>query len=384
MFHFQQYSRKNFSYQIVLCVVALSVIGLLVLNSAMSMDEARDDTMIKQLVGVGIGFVLMMVLTFIDYHFFLRLAPVFYILGIALLALVLTPLGSTAGTGAQRWLNLGIQIQPSEFVKVFLVLFFAWFYWRSEDRINRPLVLLGSILLFILPVVLVLQEPDLSTTLVITFIFLAILYSAGLSYKWILAAALIVIPVCLIGLYLMVRYQDVLYERFYQVRRILSWMYPDRYSYSGNNTQQSNSVLAIASGQLFGKGLNNTSFESVKNGNFLSEENCDFIFAVIGEELGFVGSSIVICLFAVLVFACLRIASQAKDRGGRLICIGMAAQIAFQSFVNIGVATSLLPNTGLPLPFISAGLSSLLSIYIGMGFVMNVAMQREKKGDSDW
>ncbi|MCD8010478.1 MAG: FtsW/RodA/SpoVE family cell cycle protein [Lachnospiraceae bacterium] len=384
MFRFQLYSRRNFSYQLVLCVLILSAIGLLVLNSALANDSARDETMMKQVMGIALGFVIMMFLTFVDYHFLLQLAPLIYAGGALLLLLVLSPLGSSSGTGAQRWLNLGVQIQPSEFFKICLILFFAWFYWKNEARINRPIVVFGGLLLAVVPALLVLREPDLSTTLVIAFIFIVMLYSAGISYKWILLAVAILIPVCISGILLIIRYQDYLYENVYQIRRILSWLYPDTYASSGNTTQQDNSVLAIASGQLFGKGLNNTSFESVKNGNFLSEEDCDFIFAVIGEELGFVGSCLVVGLFVLLVFLCLRIAARASDQAGRLICVGMASLIAFQSFVNVGVATELLPNTGLPLPFISAGLSSLLSLYIGMGLVMNVALQRRDHSDSDW
>ena len=138
-------------------------------------------------------------------------------------------------------------------------------------------------------------------------------------------------------------------------------------------------MQAIASGQLYGKGLFNTTLESVKNGNFLSQEDCDFIFAVVGEETGFWGSVIVIGLLALVVLECVWLAIRAKDLAGRLICVGIAGLLAFQSFVNIGVATRLLPNTGLPLPFISAGLSSLLSLMIGMGLVLNVGLQRKRE-----
>ena len=135
--------------------------------------------------------------------------------------------------------------------------------------------------------------------------------------------------------------------------------------------------MAIGSGQLYGKGLFNTTLESVKNGNFLMEEDTDFIFAVVGEEMGFIGSCVVIGLFVLIILECIWLAARAKDMSGRLICIGMASLLAFQAFINIGVASYLLPNTGLPLPFISAGLSSLISIFMGMGLVLNVGMQRK-------
>ena len=135
--------------------------------------------------------------------------------------------------------------------------------------------------------------------------------------------------------------------------------------------------MAIGSGQLRGKGLFNNTLSSVKNGNFLSEEQTDFIFAVIGEEMGFIGCVAVIILYALVVYECIWIASRAKDTAGRLICTGVASLLAFQSFANIAVATGIFPNTGLPLPFISSGLSSLLSMYIGIGIVLNIGLQRK-------
>lgn len=139
--------------------------------------------------------------------------------------------------------------------------------------------------------------------------------------------------------------------------------------------------MAIGSGQLWGKGLSNTEIASVKNGNFLIEEQTDFIFAIVGEEMGFVGGLVVIGLLLLIVIECLLMASRAKDLSGRLICVGMATLLAFQSFANIAVATAIFPNTGLPLPFISSGVSSLLSIYIGMGVVLNVGLQRKTRED---
>ena len=134
--------------------------------------------------------------------------------------------------------------------------------------------------------------------------------------------------------------------------------------------------MAIGSGQLFGKGLNNNTLASVKNGNFLSEEQTDFIFAVIGEELGFIGCIVVLLLYAVVVYECLYLAGKAADLEGKVICTGMGVLIAFQGFANIAVATGIFPNTGLTLPFISYGVSSLLSFYCGIGLVLNAGLQR--------
>ena len=164
----------------------------------------------------------------------------------------------------------------------------------------------------------------------------------------------------------------------YQYKRIMSWLQPSNPAYADDSYQQQNSIIAIGSGQLWGKGLNNSSITSLKNGDFISEPQTDFIFAVIGEELGFIGCLIVIILLLLIVFECILIAKNAKDLGGRLICCGMAALIGFQSFINICVTTGLMPNTGLPLPFVSYGLTSIMSLFIGLGMVLNVGLQARK------
>lgn len=376
MFRFQEYRLKRFNFRIILIIAALCVIGLLVLNSAMVNDSDRVSTLQKQMLGIGVGAVAMMVLALVDYHVLLALAPLIYLGVLGILGVLLIPGVGVSAHNAVRWISIaGVQFQPSEFAKIGLIVFFAWFFWKNQDRVSHPAVVLGSLLLLAIPAVLIYVEPNLSTTLVVVFLFLALIYTAKISYKWILGALAAVVPLAGIVLFIAMQPGQTLING-YQINRVLSWLYPDQYESTGLTTQQDNSILAIASGQLHGKGLNTTSFESVKNGNFLSEENCDFIFAVIGEELGFIGSVLVIGLMALLAFECLRMASRAKELAGRLICTGIAALLAFQTFVNIGVATGLLPNTGLPLPFISAGVSSLLSIFMGMGVVLNVGLQR--------
>ena len=158
--------------------------------------------------------------------------------------------------------------------------------------------------------------------------------------------------------------------------RIMAWLNPTQYA--DNAYQQQNSIMAIGSGQLWGKGLNNTDATSVKNGNFIPEPQTDFIFAVAGEELGFIGTVIIIILLLFITIECILIARKAKDTAGKMICCGFAALVGFQSLVNIGVASGVLPNTGLPLPFVSYGLTSLLSLYIGVGLVLNVGLQPKK------
>ena len=381
IFRFSEYRVRRYSFKVIIIIAALCVIGYLVLSSAMANDVTRDSTLQKQLIGMSVGAVLMIVLSFMDYHFFFKIAPYIYIGVLVMLTLVLF-IGKNVNN-ATRWLNIAdYAIQPSEFTKIGIIVVFAAYFNRFRESVNRPLTLGLSLLLILGPLFLIYREPDLSTTVVHLFIFLCLLYVAKLSYKWILGAVAVIVPVVGFIIYRLMNQADGIIHN-YQLNRILAWLDPGSFSTSGLTTQQDNSILAISSGQLYGKGLNTTSFESVKNGNFLSEENCDFIFAVVGEELGFVGSMVIIGLLLLLVFECFKIAYRARDLGGRLVATGMGAMIAFQGFVNIGVAVGLLPNTGLPLPFLSAGVSSILSLFIGMGLVLNVGLQR-RNSDSDW
>ncbi|MGI6053588.1 MAG: FtsW/RodA/SpoVE family cell cycle protein [Clostridium sp.] len=366
------YHIRNYNFRILIYMLLLSVLGILAIGSASGRDSS---TVSKQIFGVGISLAVCLVLSLIDYHRYFRFTTVIYVACVAMLGAVL--LFGKNTKGATRWLKLGvIQIQPSEFVKIGLILILSWFLARNQERINKPSVLATAALLCIVPVGMVYLQPNLSTTIVIVFTLLCIVYVAGISYKWILGAFAVGIPMAGLSLYLALL--DLIpFLQQYQAKRILAKIFHSSTEYADLNRQQDNSIMAIGSGQLRGKGLFNNTLGSVKNGNFLSEEQTDFIFAVIGEELGFIGGVIVIILYSLLVYECIWIAVRAKDLAGRLVASGMAALIAFQSFANIAVATGIFPNTGLPLPFISSGLSSLLSMFIGMGIVLNIGLQRK-------
>jgi rod shape determining protein RodA len=199
-------------------------------------------------------------------------------------------------------------------------------------------------------------------------------FAAGLTYKIVIAVLGVSIPAIILFLILEIQGKSLL--KGYQDRRILAWLHPE--DHPGDAYQQQNSIMAIGSGQMLGKGLNNTSAYSVKNGNFIPEPHTDFIFAVAGEELGFIGAVVIIILLFLIAFEILRITKKAKDMAGKIICVGVASLITIQSFVNISVVTGLLPNTGLPLPFVSYGLTSLITLYIGIGLVLNVGIQPKK------
>lgn len=354
-------------------MLVLNVVGILVIRSATYPSTSQVG---KQIFGVVVAFVMAAVISLIDYHKIFRFNTFIYLGCIALLLLVLF-FGEKVN-GATRWVKLPLigQVQPSEFTKIGLIVVFSWYLGKYQEKINKVAVLGGAALLAIVPIALIINQPNLSTSLVITFVLVCMIYTAGISYKWIVGVLAVMLPAFGIFVYLL-QYEMIPFIKGYQANRILAKIFPTNTKYAELNRQQNNSIMAIGSGQLKGKGLNNNTLTSVKNGNFLSEEQTDFIFAVIGEELGFIRSVIVIVIFALLVYECLLMAHRARDLSGRLICTGMAALIAFQSFANIAVATGIFPNTGLPLPFISYGVSSLFSIYIGMGLVLNVGLQRK-------
>ncbi|WP_124066472.1 FtsW/RodA/SpoVE family cell cycle protein [Clostridium sp. E02] len=370
---FSDYNFKFYNYRLVLYMITLSVIGVLVVASA---SNQNSNAVTKQIIGVVVGFAVAIGCSFIDYRKIVKLYALDYAVCLLLLGAVLV-MGHTAG-GATRWIKLpGIgQIQPSEFAKIGLIVFFSWFWNKYQENINRPVMVGVAACLAAFPIALILAEPNLSTSLVVTVIILCMVYSAGISYRWIGGVLAIAVPVGILFIYLLTK-GLIPFIHGYQARRILAWIYPHADQYAENLYQQKNSIMAISSGQLQGKGLFNTTIASVKDGNFLSAGQTDFIFAIIGEEMGFRGSVIVILLIGLVVFECLYMASKAKDMSGKLICTGMAALIGFQAFANIAVATQIFPNTGLPLPFISSGTSSLVSIFIGMGLVLNVGLQRK-------
>ena len=354
---------RDYDFILIFFVVSLTVLGIFAIGSARQAVQSR------QVMGMALGLFVMAVVSFVDYHFVLKFYQLIYVITIILLGLVLSPLGDDAG-GARRWLMIGtFRFQPSELAKILLILFFAQYIMLNKERLNSFGIILLSLLLIAIPMLPVVLE-DLSTTIMIAVIFCVMMYLGGLSYKLILAVLAIMVPVSVIFLTIVIQPdQNILQD--YQQKRILAWLYPEEYK-DAEAYQQNNSMMAIGSGQLFGKGYNNNEISSVKNGNFISEAQTDFIFAVVGEEWGFLGSCLIIILEFLIALECALIGWKARDMAGHVIAGGVAGLVCFQSFINMGVATGLVPNTGLPLPFVSYGLTSLVSMYMGIGFVLNV------------
>ena len=365
----RQYKLRDYNFRLVLWLLALSVIGVLLVGSAEPTLQTR------QLAGAAAGFILMLALSFLDFSWILNFYRIFYVGNLAMLAMVLLPSIGESTKGATRWVSIaGFRFQPVELTKILLILFFARYFMDHENDLNKPSVVIRCILLIGAPLALIFMQPDLKNTITITLVFCVLYYAAGLSRKYIFGVLAVLIPLAVIFMAIIIQPNQTLIKE-YQRNRIMAFRYPDNEEYTQGNTQQNNSVTAIGSGQLSGKGLNNSDVSSANKGNFIAEIETDFIFAVAGEELGFLGSAGIVILLFLVSAECLFIGMRAKDLSGRIISVGMATLIAFQSFINIGVATRMLPNTGTPLPFISYGLTSLISLYIGMGIVLNVGLQ---------
>ena len=379
---------SNLNFKIIIYALILSVIGIFMVHSATQNETVTGmfTTTQKQMLGMVIGLVLMVILTCIDYHKLIKYSIVFYLISMALLIYVkyINPLNIS---NADRWMHLpGFgTIQPSEFSKVAVVLMATFVLVRIQKHINNVFYLLGYFVVTGITVYLIYVEPDLSTSMIIIFALAAMVFVCGISWKWVgsvLGVVAVIVAALLFCIYEPEQKtlnwfieKEILQQ--YQANRINSYFFPE--NYPDQTRQQLNSVMAIGGGQLLGKGLNNSTYESVKNGNFLSEEQCDFIFAVVGEELGFAGSAFIILIYLLLFIEGLRIAGRSPDLEGKLLASGFVTMLLIQCFINMGVAMLLLPNTGTPLPFISAGMSSLISTYIMMGILLNISMHRKMK-----
>ena len=363
---FIEYNFRKFDIWLLMLTVAIGIMGVRFVGSA---DNSYMD---RQKMGLILGLGFMLFMSIISYSFIIKFYWVIYIFSLFLLVLV--RLYGDSGGGAARWFEFGgLRFQPSELVKILLILFYAQFIMKREDNFNSIRNISLSVVLVLPIIYLIFKQPDLSTSIMVCVIFGSVMFIGGLNLKIILGALAAGIPSLIFAISYLIR-PDVDLLDTYQKNRILAWLHPEQYA-TTEAYQTLNAITAIGSGQLSGKGLNNNVIASVKNGNFISEAQTDMIFAVVGEETGFVGGCIVLILILLIVIECIRIALSAKDLAGSIIAGGMGALIGFQTFINIGVVTGLLPNTGLPLPFISYGLTSLVSLFIGLGVVMNVRLQ---------
>jgi len=276
---------------------------------------------------------------------------------------VLSPIGHTT-LGAQRWITLGIlQIQPSEIMKLVLIVALSalWADKGANTGLGRVVL---AVALAAVPAGLIYLQPDLGTVLVLVFLAFSIVVVAGARLRWI--GLLVVLSA---GVFVLVLHLGLLHD--YQIKRLTAFLDQSSKSTAAYNLQQSRT--AVASGGLTGKGL----FRGTQtNLDYVPENHTDFIFTVVGEETGFAGSLLLIGLFSFIIWRALRIAMMSKDQFGARLAAGVAAMLAFQLFVNVGMTIGIVPVVGIPLPFVSYGGSSLLTSFCAVGILMNIHMRR--------
>jgi rod shape determining protein RodA len=364
---------RKLDYIILLSMAILICIGLYCVRQADILTDDKGGLYTKQLLGVVIGFVILFAMQFIDYRIMCKLSYILYF-GILIL-LACTLIFGDDINNVKRWIKIaGIPFQPSELTKVVLILFLSFICNIFKEKLGKFYVFFILAAVTVLPIVLIMLEPHLSSSVSVLFIFCVIVYSSGISYKVIATIVGLIIPI-VFGIVISVTIFSVKlpFIKEYQINRILSFRTTDESEDETGKYQQNQAITAIASGGLSGKMI--LADDPDRNYSRIYAKESDFIFSIVGEEFGFIGSVLVIFLYFILVVRCLIIATHAPDYMGKLICIGVSALLIFQIFINIGVATSLLPNTGLPLPFISYGLTSLISSMIAVGLVINIGLR---------
>ena len=354
-------------------VLSLSLLGTLVIWSATAPMLAQQGLnphqfLLKQLLNIALGLILMLVVSSMDARQLRLYAPVLYVLSVVGLIAVLTPLGSIVN-GARSWISIGagFQIEPSEFAKLSVIVISAMLLSDIRQGQIRPTAKSVGIALAVaaLPILLVVAEPDLGVTIVLVLLVVGLVAIAGVRLRWLAGmAALTALAVAAISqLHLL---------KAYQVSRLTSFINPSA-DPRGTGYSAAQAKIAIGSGGIHGTGL----FHSqIVAGSFVPEQHTDFIFAVVGNELGFIGACVVVGLLGLLLFCAFRIAVKAEDQFGTLVASGIAIWFAVQAFVNIGMNIGIMPVTGLPLPFVSYGGSAMFADMIAIGLLQSVRRRR--------
>jgi rod shape determining protein RodA len=358
-------AREHFDWTLFITVAALAVIGVINLYSATSVARgAHSEDYIQQIYWLVGGGVLAAVVATIDYRHYERLGYALYAMGVVLLLLVFI-LGREI-RGSSRWIYIGsYSFQPSEFMKLFLVIALAKYLHddpKSEGRTLKDLVV--PALIASVPTALVLLQPDLGTALILVLVFISICALTRVQTKSVLALGVTA------GMLAPVFWSYGM--RGYQSERINAWLNPNE-NILGYNWDPHQARIAIGNGGWFGQGFMRGSQNQFM---FLHEQHSDFPFPVFAEEWGFVGSLFLVALYGLLVLWCVRVASMAKDRFGAVLAVGVASIVFWHAVFNLGMATGLLPIVGVTLPLFSYGGSSVMTILLGVGLVMNVSMRR--------
>jgi rod shape determining protein RodA len=359
---------RRLDYTLLLSYILLSCYGLIIIYSASKIMATRvyGDPLYfvkEQMMWILVGLVALMIMILIDYRFLGNYANLIYV-GVILLLIFVFIIGNIT-RGAQRWINLKVfRLQPAEVAKIAIIIALAKFLGKRLSKLDGVFDTAISCFIVMIPLLLILKQPDLGTALVLVAILIGMLYMSGIPIFHL---------ICLVGLGAIIVL--LLWPRLeaYQQRRMLVFLYPDL-DPLGASYQLIQSKIAIGSGGLWGKGL----FAGTQSQlSFLPDQHTDFIFAVVGEELGFMGGVALLFLYVVILWRGLIIAEQAKDGLGGILAIGVVSMLFFQIFVNVGMTMGIMPITGMPLPFITYGGNSFLVFSMAIGLLENVYLRKQ-------
>ncbi len=373
--HLEKKLLKNLNLTIPVLVIALTILGLIAVSTAVSgITENPAEYLRTQLVAAFLGIILVVLIQFYDYRVFREYDVILYLITISILSALLVA-GATAG-GGTRWLTLGpVTFQPSEIAKILLILFFASWMDRNEEELSSFKGFIKHLGYLLPPFFLVVLQNDLGTALVLVFIFLTMFYIAGGRVKDIVltfgGGFIAVVVMISSHIYFST---PLIFLQPYQLNRLIGFIKPEIDPRGiGYNIIQVR--IAIGSGQLTGRGFRQGPQNQL---NFLPEQHTDFIFAVIGEEFGFIGAALIIILFVLLLLQIIKVALKAKDNFGKLITAGIIAMFFFHFIENVGMSLGIMPITGIPLPFISYGGSSMVTSMVAIGLILNINIRRKK------
>lgn len=376
----KRYNWRSYDITLVVVVLMLSLISSYILSI---LNIPNVGSLKRQTVTVIAGLFIIAAFSLIDYHTICAYVPILYIISTIMVACTrFSPLGSKGSTDAYRWLDFKvIMFQPSELCKIVIILTLATFFVHYREKLQSFKTFFLACLIALVPTLFILVQTDLSSSVVILVVLAMMIISSGIGRKILGPVVAVLVPVSAFLIWYILQPNQKLLKG-YQLRRITGWLNPESEAL-GIMYQQNNSVLSIASGKLYGKRLLEGASES-RNYQSVDVIESDFIWTPISEEFGFIGCMIILALLSIIVIKCFLKAKQAKDYLGMMIAIGIGSMFCFQIFVNIGVATSLLPNTGLPLPFLSNGLSSLMSNMMAIGILINIGIQPNRGSSSSF
>jgi rod shape determining protein RodA len=353
---------RHFDFWLLGAVAVLITFGIAMIRSTIAgnAELIELDILGRQITYSLIGFGVILVAASVDYRLWISVSRILYVV-IAVLLLVIILFGGTEAFGAQRWLNVGLVIiQPSELAKITMIIILADYFARNRDRVKDLAFIGRSIALTMGLVVLILLQPNLSTSIVLMTVWFALLWASGLELKHLALFALAILLIVAIGFPFLEEYQQ---------QRVINFIVPDPEARFGSNYNVTQALISIGSGGWLGQGYGQSSQVQLR---FLKVRHNDFIFSAISAEFGLIGALAVLGLLFFVIWRCVRAAQLSQDAFGALVAYGVAVIIALHTVVNVGMNIQLLPVTGLPLPFISAGGSSLLTFMFGIGLVESV------------